>query len=271
MAAKTLAVVLIVASSWSFVPQLQLLWSSRSTDRLSNVYVLVNLISATQQLTIGLHGILVEPESFMHHQPKANFDDWLNVVQFVVVWIGHLATFFLVVSFSSSGIVQKGASVVIYAAYLSGTLAIIVYEVILGDVLYADWVRAMFLGMHIMYVNPVVHILAIVAFLFQARAMRSETGTASLSVQGLRVQSAVFFVVGVAWFFRLRIPRGGFYAEPGQPRYSAWTKLLVWYQMIGWATVANVIFAFVRGGLFLVARRHDEVTRGVAEAAPLLG
>ena len=82
--------ILILLSAWSFVPQLRLLWLRRESIGLSLAYLLFTTVSATEQLTLGLHLILVEPESFLHHQPRPNVNDWLNVVQFLVVWIEHI-------------------------------------------------------------------------------------------------------------------------------------------------------------------------------------
>lgn len=81
---------LIGISAISFGPQLKLLWISSSSVGLSPLYTLFNLVSATEQLTLGLQGILIEPHSFLHVQPKAGLDDWLNVVQLTTVWICHL-------------------------------------------------------------------------------------------------------------------------------------------------------------------------------------
>lgn len=82
---------LILLTIWSFVPQLQLILAQRSCEGLSLVYILFNAIAATEQLALGLHSIIVEPESFLHHEPRPTANDWLDIAQFSIVWMGHVA------------------------------------------------------------------------------------------------------------------------------------------------------------------------------------
>jgi len=55
-------------------------------------YLLFNLIVATEQVTLGLHLIVIDYVDVMPgivHNPRA-LGDWLNLSQLVVVWLGHM-------------------------------------------------------------------------------------------------------------------------------------------------------------------------------------
>ena len=58
---------------------------------ISITYAVINLIVATEQLAFGLHLITIDPqlayEGITHAPLTAS--DWLNVLQFLAVWLGH--------------------------------------------------------------------------------------------------------------------------------------------------------------------------------------
>lgn len=65
-----LRLILIILTIWSFIPQISLTVSNKSCEGLSLVHVLFNAISATEHLALGLHLIILEPESLLHHEPS---------------------------------------------------------------------------------------------------------------------------------------------------------------------------------------------------------
>lgn len=85
--------VLIVLSFASFLPQTYRLAQHGSWTGISLAYLLINLIVATEQLTLGLHLIVIEANDGaipgIVHKPRT-FGDWLNLSQLAVVWLGHM-------------------------------------------------------------------------------------------------------------------------------------------------------------------------------------
>ncbi|CAK1358722.1 unnamed protein product [Cercospora beticola] len=182
-----------------------------------------------------------------------------------------LAIFALVLWLPPISTKQKLALSTAYLVYITFSLAFVAYETTLQEDDGSDWGRALFSGVHLIFVNLVVNALAVLGLLTQIRATRSVVGPRNVSVFGLAVQAVVFLVVGISWIFRLRIPRGSFDVEPGLPQHSLSIKLIVWYQTVGWATVGNLIFALIQGILFVVIRRDAGPTgESGTETAPLL-
>lgn len=167
---------------------------------------------------------------------------------------------------------HKTALIAVYCAYLPVSLLFVAFEATLDkDNSENGWVRAIFGGIHLIHITPIMNLLALVALILQARTVRSNPTTGSLSVPGLAVQAIMFLLVGISWFFRLRLPRGSLHTEPGKPSYSTRTKIEVWYQTVGWATVGNLLFAVVQGVLFLIIRGGRRNQSSSVETAPLLG
>ena len=80
--------ILLIISFVSFLPQLHLLWARKDASGISLYYVLYNLISATEQLTIAFT-IMVNmtdgADAFVHKPRSAG--DWLNLSHMIVVWL----------------------------------------------------------------------------------------------------------------------------------------------------------------------------------------
>ena len=135
------------------------------------------------------------------------------------------------------------------------------------DDTYRKWSEAFFSGCHLLFVNPIITILALVAYPCQARTIRTlpAGNLKSLSLLGLLIQGVVFIVVAVSWMMRVKfldfsfddvISRGAFFS---------------WYQMVGWAAVDNAIFALMQVLLFLLARNWVVVKTADRENESLLG
>lgn len=100
-----------------------------------------------------------------------------------------------------------------------------------------DLFSGVFGPIHSLYVTPVVTCLALIAWIPQAFVTAECPFGSSLSVNGLFVQAVVFTFVGISWMFRLKLP-----SEAGGMR--GWWYLYTWHNMVGWAAVYNLIFAF---------------------------
>jgi hypothetical protein len=84
--------ILLFLSLGSFIPQYRRIVLKGNGNGISLYYILFNLVSATEQFTLGLH-IVVDNrmvfDSVISTPPTAG--DWLNFAQFTVVWLCHLA------------------------------------------------------------------------------------------------------------------------------------------------------------------------------------
>jgi hypothetical protein len=129
---------------------------------------------------------------------------------------------------------------------------------------YRKWGEDFFSSWHLLFVNPIVTILAFAAYPRQARTIRTLPvgNLKSLSLLGLLNQGVVFIVVAVSWTTRVKfldfsfddvISRGAFFS---------------WYQMVGWAVVDNAIFA-MQILLFLLARNWEVAKTADRERANL--
>lgn len=100
---------------------------------------------------------------------------------------------------------------------------------------------------------------------FQARETLSRTSVGAISLVGLASQAIIFALVGSTWTFRLTASRDFFKS------LTPLRAFIKWYQLVGWAAVDNLVFAFVQAVLFCIAwnRRGEE---GAAdETTRLLG
>ena len=89
------------------------------------------------------------------------------------------------------------------------------------------------------------------AFIAQAGRVRQGSDSA-LSIQGLMIQAMVFFLVGISFLYRYRIP-----AEELAEHFIV--NLRSWYWRFGWATINNIVFALAQGILaWLVSRQKGD-------------
>ncbi|KAK6544753.1 hypothetical protein TWF694_001437 [Orbilia ellipsospora] len=202
-----------------------------------------------------------------------NTGDWLNLAQLGLVWILWLFIFMACLYYPSDNN-RPGLRATIWAIYISFLLISLVPLLI--DALandrndeYHKWVGAIFHGIHSMFINPSVTILGGAALFVQAREILSRPIglPTSLSVVGLALQAAVFFLVALAWPGRLVFP----WNELGG-RVTVGV-LLTWYQLVGFVAVDNAVFALVQAILLLVVKRrgHSGISTVVSgETEPLL-
>jgi hypothetical protein len=78
----------------------------------------------------------------------------------------------------------------------------------------------------------------------------SQSSSGALSTKGLAFQAAVFTLVALYWPFRIQTS-----SDLWPPR--SWGSFVTWYQLIGWATVDNAVFAVSQAILFWIAKRRS--------------
>lgn len=112
---------------------------------------------------------------------------------------------------------------------------------------YRRWFDAIFHGIHTLFIAPFITLLALPAFLVQARAILARplgSGTGALSLIGLVLQTVVFAVLAVTWW-------------PGRLAYD-WpiAPFVTWYQLVGFVPVDHAAFVLEQVVLLAVAEWH---------------
>jgi hypothetical protein len=76
----------------SFLPQLHRIWLGKDCSGISPYYVLLNLLSATEQFTIMFFNLVNRSNDTARNNGRLyDTGDWLNLGQVTVVWILFLA------------------------------------------------------------------------------------------------------------------------------------------------------------------------------------
>ena len=150
----------------------------------------------------------------------------------------------------------KATVCIAYSTFLLISLVPVAFESTLPNDSNRGWFSALFGGYHSFYISPVVTLLGIASLYFQARETLSGTSNGAISLRGLASQAIIFTLVGFTWIFRLTASRDFFKG------LTPLRALIEWYQLVGWAAVDNLIFAFVQAVLFCIAwrRRGEEAT-----------
>ncbi|KAF9888963.1 hypothetical protein FE257_008133 [Aspergillus nanangensis] len=270
-----LRIILSLLSGASYLPQLHRIWLHGNCQGISLGYLLLNLISATEQFTIGFFLLVNNTggSDFFNETPLTT-GDWLNLAQLTLVWVLQLLLFILCLWLPSDH--RTGYKLGLLTVYILFTLISIVPLFI--DALDHDifgprgssdrnWAEALFSGGHLLFINPIATILAIGAFFYQARAIRALPigNLQAISLLGLLTQGVVFAVVAISWTMRVKfldLSFGDIIAHGG------WFS---WYELVGWAAVDNAVFAMVQIALFCLARKYAGAKMDDAEREPLLG
>ncbi|KAI0171452.1 hypothetical protein BJ166DRAFT_589518 [Pestalotiopsis sp. NC0098] len=241
---------LLIATVASYIPQYRAVQKPASSSNISLLYILFNTISALEQFTILVQHAMFPSEvltGVMHNPPTSG--DWLNIAQVTVVLVMSLSLFIKCLR-SLPATEPKAASLAILLEFVLVTLVPLATQACFGAVSpKADegmtaTVVCMFLTMHGFVVNPLVTAGFAWSYFFQRAALRQrpQRGAAGgLSNRTLWVQALVFMVVGFSWAGRLTVNL------TGMKPIASW---VYWYQTAGWATVNNLLFAGVQGGLF---------------------
>lgn len=87
---------LVVASVASFEPQITRIKNNGSCSGISVFYVLYTTMLATYTFALLLWGVLNHERGESYFFPmEPGVADWLNIVQFAVVWLGQLVLYVL--------------------------------------------------------------------------------------------------------------------------------------------------------------------------------
>lgn len=131
------------------------------------------------------------------------------------------------------------------------------------------WFETLYIvGPMMFIIGPIVQILGSAALWAQwseVKRSRSSDGNATdnaLSVRGLVVQAVVFLLVGISFLWRMRIPD-----EELSEHFIV--NLRMWYWIVGFATINNLIFAVVQGLLAWIAWHYGD-HEGLGERSALL-
>ena len=164
----------------------------------------------------------------------------------------------------------KSAAIIVYTLFLLISLVPYLIESTLppetpDSNVYHDrsWFTAIFSGVHSYFVTPPVTALALLALVPQAQGMAKGPSSDSLSLTGLAIQATVFSLVGISWMFRLTIPKEMWGMD-------LWRAIYTWHNLVGWAAVYNLIFAFVQVGLYEVAWYRGLTSEDREQTRPLL-
>ncbi|KAI3546531.1 hypothetical protein CSPX01_04186 [Colletotrichum filicis] len=261
-------VALSILSLISFTPQYHRLREQGHCNGLSLYYVLFNLLSATEQLTIGLflninNGASLRPDAFVNTPATAG--DWLNLSQLMIVWLCSIYLFTLSIrnaSQSHERRIQRGAAITIFVIFLSFSIIPVLIDASLPSSRSEPrrWTQDIFALLHYVLLIPLSAAFIIVAAIAQAREIRSRGGDAgALSLPGLTFQCITFTLVAISWVFRVKYP----------PYSPSWVE---WYRLIGWTVVNDSLIGCVRGFLLVIALREGmDEGWGSFERQPFLG
>ncbi|GKZ85693.1 hypothetical protein AnigIFM56816_011664 [Aspergillus niger] len=268
-------ILLLGLSIISFLPQLQLLWTTKNSSGLSLRYLLFNLICATEQFLLAfLYNNNPEAEPNMFVENPGSLGDWLNLIQITVIWILSSLTFTLSLRYpSDSSFRNKLSTALSYIIYLLIAVIPSVCVVLTTDrgedppTSENEWVFALWSGVHLIFVNPAMTLLAFSAVFCQAPKVRKGVPPPpALSLRGLAIQAGVFSVLALTWPFRF------VNIDPDWDIFASWFTLYSWYVTVGWTAVDCAIFALVQGILLWMACRNMKNWRLAegGETEPLL-
>ncbi|KAH7392463.1 hypothetical protein DE146DRAFT_141843 [Phaeosphaeria sp. MPI-PUGE-AT-0046c] len=258
---------LLFASAMSFGPQLHRTISRKNSTGMSTIYVLFNLISATEQFALTFFYIVNygENSDFFVHHPR-NAGDWINLAQMSVV-LGLWLTCFIVCLYLPSNHRDCGVRVAIgtYIAFLFVSII-----PVLSDAAFScrgpnrRMEMDIFFGIHTQFLSWIITSTYVVAIYFQIKEIRLRPQDQALVSLGLALQAVVFTLLAFSWVGRIRFP----YPDGG----LQWTYLSAWYQLVGWATVDNSIFAIGQATLLSIIAGHRSCihTSVDSETEPLL-
>ncbi|KAI1428364.1 hypothetical protein F5Y12DRAFT_57203 [Xylaria sp. FL1777] len=263
-----LRILLLILTCVSFVPQLYLLVRRHGDASGINLkYVFVNLLGATELFAISFLVIVDYPSSsniFVHNPRETG--DWINLVNFVAIWILWLVIFLVCIIYYWRE--NRPLAISVVATY-TFFLMISVVPVFIYPIVNAHEhsepsshqliLTAAYVWLHLFFIIPVVTLLALLAFLFQAREISARlpgSGTGALSVVGVALQTVVFVILAATWC-------------PGRLVFDSPNPLfLVWYQLVGFVPVNHAFFALEQALLLVVVGRHRRSERHESSYLP---
>ncbi|KAJ5951188.1 uncharacterized protein N7479_009601 [Penicillium vulpinum] len=265
-------VILLILAICSFLPQILRFQTKQTTNGVSSLYVLWNLIHATEQLTIYIYFMFTEGEPdgtiFLHSPPSTG--DRFSLWHCAVVAMLFLTLFAQVLLYS-----DRSSRIALVAGYTSFLLVSII-PLISDAISQIDYEArrfwsAVFFALHCMLIYPILTAIGVWGIYRQAREISAVPFPNALSLQSLAMQAVVFTLVSVTWIYCLPFP----YEKIDRQRDLNWTAFSVWYGAIGWIIIDSFIFALGQAVLLLLALHRSSsskvTTQRGSETEPLLG
>ncbi|KAF9880081.1 hypothetical protein CkaCkLH20_02035 [Colletotrichum karsti] len=251
----------------SYLPQYHRILEQGDSEGLSLYYVLFNLISATEQLTVGFFlnvNNTGSPREDVFVNNPATAGDWFNLAQLAIVWICSLVLLILCFRYSATDgrRLTRDITSATYIFVLSISLVPVVFDAANPDPRSEPrrWAQEIFLFAHYLFFLPLSSILILAAVIPQIRMTRKRGSPGALSLPGLAGQAVVFAILAISWMIRVKYP----------PYLPSWDE---WYRLTGWPVVNNGFFALGQLLLLWIATRGyggDADSIASAETQPLL-
>ncbi|KAI0451452.1 hypothetical protein F5B21DRAFT_383049 [Xylaria acuta] len=246
-----LRILLLILTCVSFVPQLYLLvYRHGNASGISLNYVLLNLAAATELFAISFLVVVNNAESsdIFVHDPREP-GDWINFVNIAVIWILWLVIFLVCIVYYWRD--NRSLAIKVFAIY-AFLLMTSVVPVFVDAIVNANGPSkpslgrsintAFFILFHVYFLIPLITLLALLAFLVQARESLTRppgSGIGALSVVGVALQAVVFAILAATWC------PGRLVFDSPPPDFG------VWYTLVGFVPVNHAFFA-VEQALVLV-------------------
>ncbi|KAL2807694.1 hypothetical protein BJX63DRAFT_411386 [Aspergillus granulosus] len=289
-----LRIILSLLTIASFIPQFHLIWSRKSANGISLLYVLYNLISATEQFALNF-GFVVLAEAaddavFVHNPPTVG--DWLNFAQTIVFMSQFLVYFALALWFPSKGSTppQKRLILGTYVVYLVIAIVPLLVCAIVNSLkddqsAWHELPMVLTFTPHTMYLNYVATVAAMLGTYYEilvlekkqpetqpVSSIAEDHSAASLPTReegddtlNSSSPNGSLSLLGLAVQYVLFIVlavswifRVSFPPLPdGAHWWSSSSVLEVWYELVGSIAVDNAVFAIGQGILLYLACKKE--------------
>lgn len=262
------------------MPHLYFLVRKQDSSPISIVYILLNLVVATEQFAVSYFFAIYPTNTkclicptyrgIFSHTPL-DVGDWLNFAQFLTVFVLLLimykspstpseqlltdASFTLCLRYRPSQnreevTVFARRSGLIYAWFLLFTIGPLLVETAFGGIDYRSRtspILFVYQFFHIFFLAPLMPVFQAIGIVVQLRRDREIHDRAPLYVQGgLVAQTINFCLLAVAWPYRLLLDDEN-------------RSLLSWYTFIGWISVSSGIYALGQGLLLSCPREVGRI------------
>ncbi|CAG8934470.1 unnamed protein product [Penicillium salamii] len=271
----TFSIIVTLLVLASFIPQVRHAWLRKEGGKVSLNYLQLNLICSTENLFLAFFFTVNAGEDvpIWAHAPRIALD-WVNLAQFIGIWILFNFLFVLAVYYSAISRTHKAKRVALYVLFLVISLVPLMIDATADlfcpsgkvdcTVTSRDSIE-FFMALHANILQPVTHALMVLSFYEQARQR-----TLDLSATGLKLQSVIFFVSAMLWTFRLHIPWELIDTET--PLTPFYVRCIIWLQYVKFSAGADMIFAIGQCTLLRLILRESnlEATHTATERQPLL-
>ncbi|VUC27414.1 unnamed protein product [Clonostachys rosea] len=280
-------ITLLILTILTFGPHLYFLIRKRDSSPVSIVYILLNLVVATEQFAASYFfaiyptntKCLICPtyKGIFSHTPL-DVGDWLNFAHFLTVFVLWLIMYTIPPSLSGQLLTDASFTLslryrpsqnreertvfvrrpgLIYTWFLLFTIGPLLIETAVGGIDYRSRtspILFVYQFPHIFLLAPLMPVIQAIGVIAQLGKDREIRARAPLYIQGgLVAQAIVFCLLAVAWPYRLLLDE------------TNWS-LISWYTFVGWISISSGIFALGQGLLLFSTRvvrieEHDSGER----------